>query len=258
MEFITLGCGSSAGVPMLACSCKVCTSSDPKNNRTRSSALIQGDNNERIAIDLSPDMRTQFLREKIAALSAVIITHCHNDHIAGLDDLRPFSFRLQSVIPIYARAADIEDLKKRYAYIFFPDPDYKGAPMPKISLHEIVPYQEFSIDSVRVFPFEVQHGNITSLGLRIADLAYIPDCSHVPDQSRQYLQNLKYLIIDGLWKKDKTNAHFNLSKAIEFSKTIKPAQTFITHMSCDIDYEADSANLPEGVKLSYDGMKIRI
>jgi phosphoribosyl 1,2-cyclic phosphate phosphodiesterase len=258
MEFITLGCGSSVGVPMLACTCEVCTGNEEKNRRTRTSALIKNGIDQQIAIDLSPDLRNQLLREGVRKLSAAIITHCHYDHIAGLDDLKPLTFHNPELIPIYARGSDIKELKSRFDYIFNPDPAYLGAPMPKVKLIEITPGISFEVLSVKIMPFEVQHGHIKSLGLRINNLAYIPDCSEVPENSMKYLKDLDYLYIDGLWKKDKTSTHFNLAKSVEFSLKIAAKQSFITHMSCDIDYISDSKDLPETINLSYDGMRVAI
>lgn len=255
MKITILGCGASQGVPLINCDCNVCTSSNTKNKRLRSSILITTENTQ-FMIDASPDFRQQGLTHKIETLDAVLFTHIHADHIGGLEDLRPYTYTGDNILPIYLRENDFTELANRYHYIFNPDPTYKGGALPKFDPQIVSAYKSFNINEVKITPFEVLHGNMVAVGYKVNNLVYIPDCHEIPKESLDLIQNPDCLIIDGLWKRPPHPSHFNVDQAIELSESINAQKTFITHMTHDIDYEEDSKNLPPNVEYCYDGLEI--
>lgn len=255
MKLTFLGTGTSCGVPLPTCQCEVCQSKDPHDNRLRCSALVETDDKKQILIDCGPDFRTQAIRYNIQSLDALLITHNHFDHCFGIDDLRAYSFR--KTLPTYVEASMAQALKQRHDYIFV----HKYPGTPQMTIEVIEPGKAFMIGDTEITPIRVYHKypEYPILAFRIADkLAYVTDCTHIPDPMWQFLEGVDTLVIDALrWKEHPT--HFSVAQALDVVNRIKPRQTWFTHMSHDIGLH-DQANkqLPEGVALAYDGLVIEI
>jgi len=251
LKVAILGSGTSTGVPVIACECKVCTSSDKRNNRTRSSILIsRGDTN--ILIDTSTDLRYQALKNEIRGLSAVLFTHSHADHLHGIDELRSFNFIQKRAIPCYGDDKTIGRIKAMFSYIFEPQ-DNGGGGVPRLDMNEVS--APFYIDGLEITPIEVFHGKELILGYRMGNMAYITDCSDIPSLSMTKLHNLDLLILGALRHRPH-NTHFNIKQALEVVERLRPRHTYFTHLSHEVEYESISAELPDGVELAYDGLTV--
>jgi phosphoribosyl 1,2-cyclic phosphate phosphodiesterase len=253
-RFTFLGTGTSSGVPVIGCSCAVCTSDDPRDKRLRTSALLSIDNQgitTNIVIDAGPDFRQQMLREKIKDISAVLYTHEHSDHTAGLDDIRPFNFLQQHPMPLYADPSVQATLKARFDYAFTENP-YPGA--PQLKLNTINKNDLITINSIDIQPIEIMHGNLPILGFRCADLTYITDCKTIENAELNKIRGTKILILDALHHKEH-HSHLNLNQALEIVAEIKPERAYFTHCSHNMGKIKDiNKTLPKGVELSYDGL----
>jgi phosphoribosyl 1,2-cyclic phosphate phosphodiesterase len=247
-----LGSGTSQGVPVIGCQCEVCRSSDPKDQRLRTAALVSWEG-KNVAIDCGPDFRQQMLRENVQSLQAVWITHEHNDHIIGLDDVRPFNFMSHEDMEVYATPRVIKEVKKRFAYIFETNP-YPGA--PRIRLIEVDRSQAFDCHGLSTQPVEVIHGRLPVLGFRIGNVAYITDAKIIAKEELDKLHQLDTLILNALHH-NPHHSHLNLSEALEVIDYLKPRQTYLTHISHRMGLcKKIDPQLPEGVHLAYDGLKI--
>jgi phosphoribosyl 1,2-cyclic phosphate phosphodiesterase len=253
-RFTFLGTGTSQGVPIIGCTCDVCQSDDPRDNRLRTSALISIDNQgitSNIIIDAGPDFRQQLLREKINDVTAILFTHEHSDHTAGLDDVRPLNFRLNRAMPLYATPAVQKTLKTRFDYAFSDNP-YPGA--PQLELVTINKNDVISINHTEIQPIEVMHGRLPILGFRIGDLTYITDCKSIENAEMEKLKGTKILILDALHHKEH-HSHLNLVQALAIVAEIKPEKAFFIHCSHLMGKAEDiNPTLPEGVELAYDGL----
>ncbi|NLF24396.1 MAG: MBL fold metallo-hydrolase [Deltaproteobacteria bacterium] len=252
-----LGCGTSTGVPIPACSCQVCTSSDPRNNRTRASALITFNDQQSLLIDACTDLRHQVLKWGVKNVHAVLFTHPHSDHILGLDDLRGFNFVQSEPIPCFACKDTLQELRRIFPYAFEPPPNYLGGQLVQLDFHEISPPQPFIALGKEIQPFLLMHGTKAATGYRIGDFAYATDCNHIPPQSKALLKGLRCLILDGL-RHQPHATHFTISQAIEVAMELNAEITYLTHMTHDVDYESVSAKLPAKVRLAYDGLEIKL
>jgi phosphoribosyl 1,2-cyclic phosphate phosphodiesterase len=253
-RFTFLGTGTSSGVPVIGCACEVCSSDDPRDKRLRTSGLISIDNQgitTNIVIDTGPDFRQQMLREKIIDLTAVLYTHEHSDHTAGLDDLRPFNFLQKRPMPLYADLSVQAALKARFSYAFSENP-YPGA--PQLSLNTINKNDIFSINNVPIQPIEVMHGSLPILGFRCADLTYITDCKTIENVELDKIRGTKILILDALHHNEH-HSHLNLQQALEIVAEVKPKRAYFTHCSHNMGRaEVVNKTLPKGVALAYDGL----
>lgn len=254
MNLTFLGTGTSQGVPVIGCQCDVCTSDDMRDNRLRTSVMIEVDN-KTIVIDTGPDFRQQMLREKPSNVDAVLFTHEHKDHVAGLDDIRPFNFRSGKALEVYATERVEEALKREYQYIF---DDFKYPGAPQVNLHRIYPDIPFHVGETEVIPIEVLHYKLPVLGFRIKNMAYITDANFISESEKEKLQGLDVLVVNALRKKHHIS-HFNLEEAIALSKELKAKHTYLTHISHLMGKHADvSRELPDGIFLGYDGLKVEI
>lgn len=246
-----LGTGTSQGVPIIACGCEVCLSGDQRDKRLRSSVLVQI-NKLNIVIDTGPDFRQQMLNTGIQNLSAVLFTHEHKDHVAGLDDVRPFNFINRRAVDIYAETRVQESLKREYAYIFSENP-YPG--IPEINMH-LIDERPFFIDGVEIIPIRVMHHLLPVLGFRIGNFAYLTDMKTLPINEEAKLQNLDALVLTSL-RKEPHISHMNLDEALELSEKLKPRRTYLTHLSHRFGLHAEEQQkLPENVFIAYDGLMI--
>jgi phosphoribosyl 1,2-cyclic phosphate phosphodiesterase len=252
MKLLILGCGTSTGVPIIGCDCSVCTSTDPRNNRTRSSALLKTPAGF-ILIDTSTDLRAQSLRNGLKRIDAVLLTHPHADHIHGIDDLRAFNMLQEGAIPCYGSAYTIERLKAMFDYIFSEDPSQSWRP----NLTATVVDSRFEVSGVEIIPIEIYHGEATIFGFRIGNAAYLTDCSSIPEESLKKLRGLELLVLGALRHKPHPT-HMSIDEAVEASRRIGAARTVLTHLSHAIDYTVDNGKLPEGVELAYDSMSIEV
>jgi phosphoribosyl 1,2-cyclic phosphate phosphodiesterase len=247
-----LGSGTSQGVPVIGCQCEVCRSADPKDKRLRTAALVSWEGNN-IAIDCGPDFRQQMLRENVQSLLAVWVTHEHNDHIIGLDDVRPFNFMSHQDMEVYATPRVIKEVKKRFGYIFETNP-YPGA--PRIRLVEVDKSKTFNCHGLTPLPVEVIHGRLPVLGFRLGNVAYITDAKIIPEEELMKLHQLDTLVLNALHH-NSHHSHLNLSEALEMVEQLKPRRTYLTHISHRMGlFEKMEPQLPEGVHLAYDGLKI--
>ena len=258
MKLTFLGTGTSQGVPVIGCQCPVCTSHDRRDNRLRTSAMIEVDG-RRLVIDAGPDFRQQMLREGVRHLDAILLTHEHKDHTAGIDDVRAFNFVDYPTIHtmhIYGNTPTIATLRKDFDYAFAVD-KYRGVPV--IELHTIDEQQPFDVCGVEVIPIMGHHSmRFRSVGYRIGELAYIPDFSHIEDEEVAKLQGVTTLVVNSLrWTRH--DSHFSVDEALEVIKRIKPKRAYLTHMSHEIGlYDWAQEQLPEGVTLAYDGLVVEI
>ena len=248
-----LGTGTSQGVPVIACQCRVCQSMDFHDKRLRSSIHLQIENRSFI-IDTGPDFRQQVLREKISKVDALVFTHEHKDHTAGLDDVRGFNFVQKMDMPLYARSNVIGQLKTEFAYAFN-DNKYPG--VPRLEVHAI-DNSPFDIQGIRFIPIEVLHLKLPVFGYRIEDFTYITDANHISDREMGKIAGTKVLVINALQQQPHVS-HFNLEQALEVIAKIGPAQAYLTHISHRMGRHREVADmLPENVHVAYDGLKITI
>ncbi len=251
MKITFLGTGTSQGVPVIACDCPTCLSKDPRDKRLRTSLLLEAGNNI-LLFDAGPDFRQQMLRENVRRLDAIILTHEHKDHIAGMDDVRAFNYKSQDAIDVYAEERVQTAIKREFAYVFS-EKRYPG--VPKIRLNTIPSYK-FKIRDVEIIPVRVRHMELEIYGFRVGNFAYITDANYVPEESKGKLIGVKYLVINAL-RKQKHISHFNLSEAIDFIREISPKRAFLTHISHQMGlHEQVSSELPAGIMLAYDGLSL--
>ncbi|MGQ9648580.1 MAG: MBL fold metallo-hydrolase [Phycisphaerae bacterium] len=252
-RIVILGSGTSHGVPMIGCTCPVCTSSDPRDKRTRTSVVVETAGRS-FLIDTSPELRSQCLACNVTRVDAVLYTHSHADHVVGLDDLRRFNALQKTPIPCYGDARTLHDLRRMFPYAFWDMPDYPSA---KPHLETIVINEPFDLFGVRVVPIPLYHGKLTILGYRIGPFAYCTDCNQIPEESMTLLQGLEVLVLDGLRRRPHPT-HFNLEQAVDVARQVGAQQTFFTHIAHELGHEATNAGLPAGMALAYDGQVIEL
>jgi phosphoribosyl 1,2-cyclic phosphate phosphodiesterase len=246
-----LGSGTSMGVPTIGCDCAVCHSLDPRDRRTRPSVMISY-NGRHVLIDTTPDFREQALRENITQIDAVLYTHTHADHILGMDDLRPLSFKHRpGKLPLYATPHGCEFLRNMFRYIF--EPTYKFGGLPQVELHPIDgPVELFG---ARFDPLTVIHGDVPILGFRFGSAAYLTDHSEVPAEALEKVRNLDILFLDAL-RHTPHPTHSTVEQSLKIVEEVKPKRAFFTHICHDLPHAATDAVLPPGVRLAFDGMKL--
>lgn len=254
MKVYFLGTGTSQGIPVIGSDHEVCKSTDYKDKRLRVSVWVIW-NDYSVVIDCGPDFRQQMIASNCRKVDSILFTHEHADHTSGLDDIRPFNFR-QGEIPIYAHQRVIENLKKRFDYIFETENRYPGA--PSVRTIEVVNNQPFSIGDKTVIPINVMHGDLQVFGYRVDDFAYLTDVKTVEETEVEKLKNLKVLVVNAL-REEPHDTHFNLQEALNFIALVKPERTYITHISHVLGFHEEvQKRLPENVFLAYDNLEITI
>lgn len=253
MRITILGSGTSQGVPVIGCKCPICLSEDPKDKRLRCSVLIEFEGKNYV-IDSGPDFRQQMLTHQVDQLSAIIYTHEHKDHIAGMDDVRAYNFLQNEPMEIYCTHAVLEALHREFSYVFNRD-DYPGIPKVNVNLIENQPFQ---IDGMNVTPIEVMHYKMPVFGYRIGDFVYVTDAKSISQDEKEKMKNAKVLVLNALRYQEHIS-HFNLDEALELILELKPEKAFLTHISHLFDsHEKIEAQLPSNVFAAYDGLTFEI
>ncbi len=247
-----LGTGTSHGVPSIACRCPVCSSDDPKNKRYRCSALLQY-SGRNVLIDTATELRLQALRAGMERLDAILFTHSHADHIGGLDDVRSFSERQGAPIPCYGTLETLQDIRRRFDYIF--TSTQEGGGKPRL---EMIPLQgPVNLFGLEILPVPVCHGRLSVLGFRFGNAAYVTDTNRIPEGPMDLLRGLDLLVLDALrWKPHPT--HYTVEQALQVIQELRPTRAYLTHLTHDLDYSCTNALLPSGVELAYDGLSLQL
>lgn len=238
-------------MPVIGCDCAVCQSTDPRDNRLRSAALLVEDDLV-VLIDAGPDLRQQMLRSGIKHLDAILLTHEHNDHVIGLDDIRPFNFRSGHPMEVYALPRVAAEVRRRFDYVF-------GTPipgLPRIALRNIGKDEALQFGKLRIQPIEVMHGALPILGFRIGDLCYLTDVKTIPATEMKKLNGVRYVIVNALHHHPHPT-HMNLEEALELLEQVKPEKAWLTHVSHSMGKSAEvDALLPDGVAMGFDGLTV--
>ena len=252
MKLTFLGTGTSTGVPSIGCECETCISDDPRDKRLRVSVIIEH-GGQTVLVDTSSDFRQQALRYGLKRLDAVLITHCHADHIFGLDDVRPLNFRY-GALGLYANERAWPDIRRIFKYVF--EPSHFGGGLPQIIPHTVYPLASFCLGgALRITPLEVIHGRLPVMAYRFNDFAYATDLSEIPPETLDAMQGLDVLVLDCL-RFAEHPTHLWLEKALVYVERIRPRRTYFTHIAHDVKYRRDSSKLPAGVEWAYDGLTV--
>lgn len=246
-----LGTGTSMGVPVIGCGCAVCTSPDPRNRRTRTSALLKTDG-KTILIDAGPDFRTQALAAGLTALDGVLLTHSHFDHVAGLDDLRPLCHRM-GCVPVYGSERTLADVRERFAYAFVETS--AGSTRPSLDLRPID--APFTLGGTTITPLPIIHGTWPITGYRVGNLGYITDASHIPPDTWAQLGDLDVLVLNAL-RQEPHPTHYSIDQALAVIAELRPRRAYLVHMTHNVEHVTTSAVLPSGVALAYDGLEVTV
>lgn len=248
-----LGSGTSTGVPVIGCRCRVCTSDNPKNKRTRPGLKLEFDAGPVVLVDTPTDLREQALRFGLPRLDAVLFTHAHADHIFGLDDIRIFNFRQGRPIPCYGSETTLGSIRRTFSYVF--EAGQEGGGKPQLDL---IPVREpFELLGGMVVPVPVWHGAMEVFGYRLGRFAYVTDCNVIPETSFDLLEGVEILILDALRYRPHST-HFSVEEALKAAEQIGARRTILTHFSHDVDHDAPAVALPEGVELGYDGLALDV
>ena len=253
MKITFLGTGTSQGIPVIGCNCSTCQSKDPKDKRLRCSIWIQVEG-QSIVIDVGPDFRQQMLAAAVDRIDAIFITHEHRDHIAGLDDIRPFNFKYNMDMPVYATKKVQQELKKGFAYIF--EASYPGVPM--VVLHELVKDQSIDLKGLKIQPIEYFHAELPVMGFRIGNFAYLTDFKTIKADQLDYLEGLDVLVISAL-QHSAHHSHLSLREALRMIEKIGPKKAYLTHISHNMGpWELNKTLLPPNVSFAYDGLELAL
>ncbi|WP_416442226.1 MBL fold metallo-hydrolase [Leeuwenhoekiella sp. A16] len=252
MKITFLGTGTSQGIPIIGSNHPVCKSTDPKDKRLRVSILISS-SKKNLVVDCGPDFRQQMLQHNVTHMEALLFTHEHSDHTAGLDDIRPFFFR-QGDIPIYAHKRVIGELERRFDYIFQKENKYPGA--PNVQINEVQNNKSFNLGDILVTPINVSHGGLQVFGYRFNNFAYLTDVKTIAKEEKEKLKDLDVIVVNAL-REEPHYSHFNLEEALEFIAEVKPKKAYFTHISHLLGFHAEvEKKLPENIHLAYDGLQL--
>jgi phosphoribosyl 1,2-cyclic phosphate phosphodiesterase len=253
VQITFLGTGTSQGVPVIACPCNVCQSTDPKDKRLRASILIEVDG-KTFVVDTGPDFRQQMLRAEVKNLDAILFTHEHKDHLAGFDDIRAFNFITKKKIDVYASFRVQEAIRREFEYIFS---DFKYPGIPEINLH-LLENKEITIKGVDFIPVEVMHHKMSVFAFRVADFTYITDANFISEIEKEKIKGSKVIVINTL-RKEAHISHFTFQQAIDLMQELKPEKAYFTHISHQLGlHEQVQKELPSFIELAYDGLKVRL
>ncbi len=252
MHVTFLGSGTSTGVPVVGCHCRVCSSGKEKNVRLRQSVAVEKDG-KHFLIDTTPDLRTQLLRHPIPRLDFVLFTHSHADHMMGLDDIRPFNFFHRKPVVAYANFWTAEAIRTSFAYIW--SSSQIGGGKPQLDLRVVD--GPFEHEGIEIIPLPVKHGEWTIFGYRIGSFAYITDTNGIPDASMKLLEGVDTLALDGLRISPRHSTHFTIFEAVDVAQQVGARETWLIHLTHDVDHDEVEARLPAGIHLAYDGLKLQ-
>ncbi|CAG4994957.1 Phosphoribosyl 1,2-cyclic phosphate phosphodiesterase [Dyadobacter sp. CECT 9275] len=253
MKITLLGTGTSQGIPVIACDCAVCRSEDPRDKRLRVSVWIQTKNRS-FVIDAGPDFRQQMLRANVRSLDAILFTHQHKDHTAGLDDSRAFNHRQQKDIPLYGRAEVLNQIRTEFSYAFS---EFRYPGVPQFEMHYIE-NKPFSVEGITFLPIEVMHHKLPVFGFRIGDFTYITDVNFISEEEQEKIKGTKVLVLDTL-QKEPHLSHFTLPQSLDLIDKLNVPQAYLTHISHKLGRHADvEKELPPHVRLAFDGMEIEL
>ena len=256
MRLTLLGTGTSFGVPQVGCDCAVCRSSDPRDRRTRAGAMLEW-RGKVLLIDTPPELRLQLVAAGVDRVDAVLYTHEHADHISGIDDLRIFSVRQRTAIPIYGPAETLERLRTSFAYIFDGEAPYTGTSKPRLETHPLEAGRQTEIAGLPVLPLAFEHGHLRVFGYRFGEVAYLTDIKSVPEEQRRALHGLKLLVINALWWRPHPT-HLSIAEAIETARALGAARTVLTHLTHETGHAELAARLPDGIEPGYDGLTVEV
>jgi phosphoribosyl 1,2-cyclic phosphate phosphodiesterase len=254
-----LGTGTSFGIPVVGCGCTVCASSDPRDQRTRHSALISWENGRNVLVDTPPELRLQLVRAGVSGVDAVWFTHLHADHLHGIDDLRIFSLRSKESVPAYASRDARSVLERRFDYIFDRSisPE-SGSSKPQVSLHTLEAGRPRALAGACFVPIEVPHGSLRVFGFRVGDLGYVTDAKRLPPEAVEALAGVSVMVLNALWWGDPHPTHFNIEEALKTARQVGAKRTFLTHLTHRVSHKDLSSRLPPGVFAAYDGLTVEI
>jgi len=257
MQLRFLGTGTSFGIPVIGCSCKACTSEDPRDKRTRHGALLQS-SNATVLIDTPPELRLQLLQAHVSDLDAVWFTHEHADHTHGIDDLRIFSYDASRMLPAYAQQDCADFLRRKFQYIF--DESYQpvGGPKVNLQLHAFREFEAVDVAGFEMLPLGFPHGDVNTYGFRVGDLGYVTDAKAVPDEVRRALSGVRVLVLNALWFGRPHPTHMNVEEAVETARDLGAERTYLTHLTHRIVHADAEAMLPADIRLAYDGLVVEI
>lgn len=248
------GTGTSQGIPVIGCTCSVCTSDDPRDQRLRTAVVMQWDDCT-LAVDAGPDFRMQMLRGGFDHLDGILMTHEHNDHMAGMDDIRPMYFRRGQDFPFYATDHVQREIRKRFAYFFQEDP-YPG--VPRVHFHTIEVYRAFSINGKEIIPLHVDHGKLDVMGFMTESFCYITDAKYIPDRTMEMLKGIPVLVLNALRHRPHYS-HLSLEEAIDIGRQLGVGALYLTHISHEMGlHHVEEAKLPDWVNFAYDGLVIQV
>jgi phosphoribosyl 1,2-cyclic phosphate phosphodiesterase len=257
MRLTFLGTGTSFGVPQIGCDCAVCRSTDPRDKRTRSGAILEAGGST-ILIDTPPELRLQLIAGGFSQIDAVVYTHEHADHINGIDDLRIFSVRQRRPLPIYGPPETLERVRASFNYIFDDAVrPYEGTSKPRLTLHPTEPGQPVTMAGVEVLPLAFQHGHLRVFGYRFGSLAYITDVKAIPEPAFDQLRGLDVLVLNALWWRPHPT-HLSISEAVETAKALGARRTYLTHLTHETGHAELAAKLPPGVFPAHDGLTVEV
>lgn len=261
MKLRFLGTGTSFGVPVIGCGCAACTSGDPRDRRTRHAALLENGEGRRLLVDAPPELRLQLLDAGVDSLDGVWITHCHADHVHGLDDLRAFTVRRSRDLVAWTSADCAASLRHRFAYIF--DPSYRpeaGTSRPELRLEVLAPdpTREHDIAGFRIRALPVPHGRMTAYGFRVGDLGYITDAKELPVATLEALRGVRVLVLNALWFGNPHPTHFNVEEAVAVAREVDAERTYLTHLTHRVRHAQLLEQLPAGIEPAHDGLLIDI
>ena len=257
MRLTFLGTGTSFGVPQIGCDCAVCRSSDPRDKRTRSGAVLEASGST-ILLDTPPELRLQMISAGFSKVDAVIYTHEHADHINGIDDLRIFSVRQRKPLPLYGPEETLDRLRAAFNYIFDDTVrPYEGTSKPRLSLHPVSPGQLITIAGVETLPLAFEHGHLRVFGYRFGKLAYITDIKSIPPAEREQLRGLDVLVLNALWWRPHPT-HLSIAEAIETARQLGARRTYLTHLTHETGHSELETRLPEGIFPAYDGLTVEV
>jgi phosphoribosyl 1,2-cyclic phosphate phosphodiesterase len=255
-----LGTGTSFGIPVLGCDCRVCRSDDPRDRRTRHAALLDAGVGRRLLVDTPPELRLQLVDAGVHDIDAVWFTHAHADHVHGIDDLRAFSARLRRPLPAFTDSATADALRERFRYIF--DRDYRpphGTMRPELDLREVDPAADgVDVAGLRLLPLELPHGDMTVLGFRTGPLGYVTDAKRLTGEVSRRLAGVRVLVLNALWFGNPHPTHFNIEEAVEAARAVGAERTFLTHLTHRVSHARLLDSLPAGIAPAYDGLTIDI